>query len=370
MVNGPDDNFDCAAAYEALVEFLYLAPVGIIKFLPGGTIEMANPAAAQLLMPLATDGDMSDIYALLRDLAPDLRQHVSRFEPANGQIFDQMQLAIPASGITLMLDINKIDPNTLMAVVQNVTDLTAARREVLRQTQSQRLLASVFMGINTPVAVVRSDGFILITNLAFQGLIGYDSMSLAGLNIAAILPPDCKGLARAARTQQMLDGSCYTVQMEVVSKDGTRICVSMNSSLLKGNDAKQSRVVTLVRDPSTAAGHSSGHQVNKVEVLSLAPMREAIGRDWDRISSRGMEIAEQSIKRLLRPSDILKRGENDSFIIWFADGDESSNAAILLRARQLVRRTFTTEFGSKIGALVQASSALDPGSALAAAALA
>lgn len=364
------DDFDCAAAYEALVEFLYLAPVGIIKFVPDGTIEMANPAAAQVLMPLATDGDMSNLYALLRDLAPDLREHVSRFEPTAGQIFDQMELAIPAAGTTLMLDINKIDPRTLMAVVQNVSDLTAARREVLRQTQSQRLLASVFMGINTPVVVVRSDGFILITNHAFQGLIGYDAKSLVGLNIAAILPPDCKGLARVARTQQMLDGSCYTLPMEVVSKDGTRIHVSMNSSLLKGSDAKQSRVVTLVPEPAVAAGRSSGHRVNQVEVLSLAPLREAIGTEWERISSRGMKLAEQSVKQVLRPTDILRRGKGDTFVIWFADGSESSNAVFVLRAMQAVRRVFMTEFNPSIAALVQASGALDPGPAMVAAAYA
>ena len=99
-------DFDYEASYEALVEFLYLAPVGIIKFRPDGVIEMANPAAAQLLMPLAADGDMSDLYRLLSGIAPDLRTYVERFEDDAGQIFDQMELVVPSTRTTLMLDIN------------------------------------------------------------------------------------------------------------------------------------------------------------------------------------------------------------------------------------------------------------------------
>jgi hypothetical protein len=38
---------------ETLLEFLYLTPVGIVKFRLDGAIDIANPVAAALLMPLA-----------------------------------------------------------------------------------------------------------------------------------------------------------------------------------------------------------------------------------------------------------------------------------------------------------------------------
>ncbi len=358
MAADEEEEFDCASAYEALVEFLYLAPVGIIKFRPDGMIDMANPAAAQLLMPLADDGDMSNLYKLLTSVAPDLQEHVERYAPTNGQIFDQMQLLVPITQSTLMLDINKIDPRTLMAVIQDITDLTAARREVVRQTHSQRLLASVFMRINTPVVVVRADGFILMANHAFQGLLGYDSKSIAGLNISALLPLDCAGAARAARAQQMLDGGCYALPMEIMSKSGATLRVTMNSSLLRETDSKQIRVITLTAsDAGTSAPGVEG--ANQVEVLSLEALREAIGADWSRISDRGLGLAEQAVKRLLGADDILRRGKGDSFVIWFADGDQSRNAAIIARAMHGIRRVFMTEFGSKVMARVEASSALD-----------
>ncbi len=357
MAPDDGDEFDYASAYEALVEFLYLAPVGIIKFRPDGMIDMANPTAAQLLMPLADDGDMSDLYKLLKSVAPDLQEHVERYAPANGQIFDQMQLVVPITQNTLMLDINKIDPRTLMAVVQDITDLTAARREVVRQTHSQRLLASVFMRINTPVVVVRADGFVLMANHAFQTLLGYDLKSIAGLNISALLPLDCAGAARAARAQQMLDGGCYALPIEIMSKSGATLSVTMNSSLLRESDSKQIRVITLTMSPG--AGTPGAQGANQVEVLSLDALREAIGADWSRISDRGLGLAEQVVKRLLGSEDILRRGKGDSFVIWFAEGDRSRNAAIVARAMTGIRRVFMTEFGSKIMARVEASSALD-----------
>ena len=359
MTVDEEDEFDCASAYEALVEFLYLAPVGIIKFRPDGTIDMANPTAAQLLMPLADDGDMSGLYKLLKRVAPDLQEHVERFTPTNGQIFDQMQLLVPITQSTLMLDINKIDCRTFMAVVQDITDLTAAKREVVRQTHSQRLLASVFMRINTPVVVVRADGFILMANHAFQGLLGYDSKSIAGLNVSALLPLDCAGAARAARAQQMLDGGCYALPMEIMSKSGTPLSVTMNSSLLRESDSKQIRVITLTTNSEAGTSALGVQGANQVEVLSLEALREAIGTDWSRISERGLGLAEQVVKRLLGAEDILRRGKGDNFVIWFAEADRSRNAVIIVRAMQGIRRVFMTEFGSKIMARVEASSALD-----------
>ena len=353
-----EDEFDCASAYEALVEFLYLTPVGIIKFRPDGTIDMANPTAAQLLMPLATDGDMSDLYRLLSTIAPDLQMHAKRYQPDAGQIFDQMQVLVPDTETTLMLDINKINAKTFMAVVQDITDLTAARREVVRRTDSQRLLASVFMRINSPVVVVRADGFILLSNRAFQTLMGYDSKSIAGLNISVLLPPDYTGAAHAARSQQMLDGGCYSMPIEIVPKDGTRVRVMMNSSLLRESDTKQLRVITLTADASPDSLGVVDGSVNQVEVLSLGSIREAVGQDWVHISDRGLTLAEQEVKRILGAGDILKRGKGDTFVIWFADGNRTRNTATMIRAAQGIRRVFMTEFSSKIAARIEASSTI------------
>jgi PAS domain S-box-containing protein len=349
------DDEEGAASYEALVEFLYLAPVGIIKFRPDGTIDMANPAAAQLLMPLATDGDMSDLFRLFAGIAPDLQAHVRRFGKPAGQIFDQMQIAVPNSRTVLMLDINKINGSTLMAVVQNITDLTEARREVVRRTEAQRLLASVFMRLNTPVVIIRADGFILLSNVAFQSLIGYEGKSIAGLNIDALLPPDITGVAEATRWQQAIDGKPYEVETEIVAKGGRRFPVALSSCTLDEVESRDLRVVTLVprADPSGQIPATAFRGCSQVRTISLAAISEAVGADWVRIASRAMMLAEGIIKPLLGPSDILKIGKGNCFIVWFAEGDADRQNRILTRARQAVHNVFVTEFGTRIAERVR-----------------
>ena len=352
---------DLASAYEALVEFLYLTPIGIIKFRADGGIDMANPTAAQLLMPLVFDWDMSNLFRLLVPIAPDLRLHVQRFQEPTGPIVAEMQLFIPSTKNTLMLDINKINDTVLMAVIQNVSDLTEARREVVRRTESQRLLASVFMRLNTPVVVNRADGMIVLSNPAFQRLMGYDSKSLTGLSLDALIPPDAQGAARAALTQQIIDGKSYEVDIEVVAKSGARFPVGLHSALLDEADAKQLRVVTLFQiepRPVLAAQTSylqgrAEFPVNdwgivQVRTIKTSQFRTAIGGDWVNISARALMLVEDILKMLFAPSDIIKRGKDDSFIVWFSGGDPTHNAAILARAEQAVRRVFVTEFGSKI----------------------
>ncbi len=119
-----------------MVEFLYLTPVGIIKFRPDGHIEMANPMATQLLMPLTTGGDMANLYDLFNTLAPDLRGRVAGFQPVAGPICDQMQLQTPQADQVLTLGINKIDDHSFMAVLQDITQ-AISRETRIRDDQAR-----------------------------------------------------------------------------------------------------------------------------------------------------------------------------------------------------------------------------------------
>ena len=65
-------------AYEALMQFLYRAPVGLAQVAPDGQIEMINPMAAQLLMPLSANGNLDNLFVTLEIVAPALR-HASRW---------------------------------------------------------------------------------------------------------------------------------------------------------------------------------------------------------------------------------------------------------------------------------------------------
>src|SRR3954466_5185 len=61
------------AAHEALIQFLYQAPIGLVQTAVDGTITMVNPMSAQLLMPLSRDGSLDNLFDVLEPLLPDLR---------------------------------------------------------------------------------------------------------------------------------------------------------------------------------------------------------------------------------------------------------------------------------------------------------
>jgi hypothetical protein len=126
---------------ELLLEFLYLTPVGVVKFRLDGTIDIANPVAAALLMPLAPDSEMSDLYRVLLAVAPDLRDRVEGFQALAGSICDQLHVAIPNMPTVLTLSIIKINPDVFVAVIQDIT--RAIEQETRIRDDQQRFRAIV-----------------------------------------------------------------------------------------------------------------------------------------------------------------------------------------------------------------------------------
>jgi hypothetical protein len=64
---------------DELLQFVYLTPVGIVKFRADGTVNLINPLAAQLLLPLLPEADLENLYDSLMPLIPDLGQRLPRF---------------------------------------------------------------------------------------------------------------------------------------------------------------------------------------------------------------------------------------------------------------------------------------------------
>lgn len=132
---GDNDN-----AYESLIQFLYRAPVALIQLQKDGVIEMLNPMASQLLMPLSRDGDLLNFFQVLRPYAPDLQQLCADFKLVQGLICEGMRIAVneiqrdhPDSPAVLSLGLLQVDGNRLMAVLLDAT------HEVVRE---QRTLAN------------------------------------------------------------------------------------------------------------------------------------------------------------------------------------------------------------------------------------
>jgi diguanylate cyclase (GGDEF)-like protein/PAS domain S-box-containing protein len=136
--------------YEALIQFLYIAPIGLMQVRMDGDIIMVNPLCAQLLMPLSRGGDLSNLYIALESVAPDLRSRVLSFDAPSGLICESWQLQVPADPMhkesrrILALTLLKLDDQRLMVVLGDVTQSVQREREL---RQSQAWISSIATGL-------------------------------------------------------------------------------------------------------------------------------------------------------------------------------------------------------------------------------
>ena len=111
--------------YEALIQFLYQAPIGLIQTSRTGDVTMMNPMSAQLLMPLSPHGDLDNLFDILYGLAPQLRELVDEVTAVSGMVVDGMRIPTGAGphARTLSLRLIKLSESALMA---SVSDASAA----------------------------------------------------------------------------------------------------------------------------------------------------------------------------------------------------------------------------------------------------
>ncbi len=137
------DNPDAAAASEALIAFLYRAPIGLVQATPDGEVTLINPMSAQLLMPLAPDGDLGNLFDVLAPVAPELRGLVAQASEPGSVVCDALRLWLPIrpgarAGTpppVLSLSLQRMDSSTLMA---SLTDVSLTVQQELEQ-QAQRV---------------------------------------------------------------------------------------------------------------------------------------------------------------------------------------------------------------------------------------
>jgi len=146
-----DDLAQLSAEYEALIQFLYLAPVGLVQLAADGEIAMINPIAAQLLMPHSRNGGLDNLFVALEDIAPDLRNLCQQSTVQSGKICDGMHVHLHAgSGCSkrmpqiLSITLLRLDASRIMAVIDDITE--QVRREC-RQRQNDAWLNAVLTGI-------------------------------------------------------------------------------------------------------------------------------------------------------------------------------------------------------------------------------
>lgn len=123
---------------EALFELFLLSPIGFVETDEDGKVEVANPAARQLLAGFTRDWSISDLFAALGDAAPDLSSRARTFEAPRGVVVDNMELLAPGAGRGLALSLIKLHENRFVAIVSDASALATSRGFVTRLEQQMQ----------------------------------------------------------------------------------------------------------------------------------------------------------------------------------------------------------------------------------------
>ena len=126
-------------AYEALVQFLYRAPIGLVQTDLAGVVDMLNPMASNLLMPLATNAGLDNLFEVLDAVAPQVKGLADAFGEQSGVVCEGLRVPLdqahwaPGAPQVLSISLMKLDPQRLMAVITDATLEMQREQETLRR---------------------------------------------------------------------------------------------------------------------------------------------------------------------------------------------------------------------------------------------
>jgi diguanylate cyclase (GGDEF)-like protein/PAS domain S-box-containing protein len=181
MISDEQDNDSIELEYEALLSFMYLSPVGLIRTDPSGKIDMLNPMATQLLMPLVKSFGLENLFETLASVAPELRNLVTSFRESCGSICVNHRIHVSSAadgGIVLACTIVKVNEEVLITVLTDVSCQVATERR-LRQTDSW--LDAIYTIVNDfAVLGLTNQGVINSWSPSAERLTGYTESEAVG----------------------------------------------------------------------------------------------------------------------------------------------------------------------------------------------
>ena len=218
---------DLKSDYESLLQFLYMAPVGLVQMQANGHIVMINPCSAQLLLPIAPDGDLSNLFKTLEDIAPELQSLCANFAKKRGQICDSLRVQLTA-GIPgkedakfLAFTLLKLDMNRIMAVITDITLLVKRERQL---QHNEAWFNAIFTDVSEyAIASLDNEGKIERWNVSMERLTKFDELDVEGQSYGVFFPEDATNQERLKDRLMEADQNGWDLlEGWCLRKDGSR----------------------------------------------------------------------------------------------------------------------------------------------------
>ena len=258
------NEMDSEKELQALMTFLYMAPVGVLQMSADGQISLMNPMAANLLMPLQADGTLTNLFDAIDHSLPEVRKLVAEHDKSNGTICKALRFA-PffrarryAENKTYELTLLKVAADTLMGMLTDVTEAVMREEQIrLGSAWYNALLNDQF---KYGVVGLDEHGLILNWNEAMEKLTGLSATEAIGQPCSTLFDDALSFSKRLPDLLYDVTASGWTLQNDwCVKADGARFWASYIISVPEMSDvldvhvavfpdAKKSAFVLLIRD--------------------------------------------------------------------------------------------------------------------------
>ena len=367
------DKNDLESEYEALLSFMYLSPVGIVRSDKSGRVDMMNPLAAQLLMPLVKGGDIENIFDSLASVAPELRNLVASFEAERGPVCENHRVFVtPArdDAVVLACSIIKVSVDVLMMVLTDISRQVAAERRA-RQTESW--LAGIYTSVNDfAFFTLDAEGCIDSWNPSVERLTGFGEMEVVGHMLSRFYARDEIVLHRSPEHIALTrDEGWHVEEFWCETKTGRRYWGQVLVAVLREDDGDISGYSVVLRDVTERKMHSDNLArllttdhltgvTNRAHFFEIAESEVARAQRHDRALSlvmvdadhfkrindtAGHQAGDDVLKRiadeakaLLRSSDTVARLGGEEFVLMLPSTTTGEAMVVAERLRVAVER--------------------------------
>ena len=242
---------DANEEYEALLEFVYLCPVGLAQLDSRGGVEMMNSAGARIMMEIATRPGVENLFDALGTAGEELRMLSEGLTADQGTVCEAHRVTfnVPRRATPLVLSITllKLSPTRTMAVFADESASAAQERAARKAEQRVR---AVFDGVRD-YAIFALDRNCLVEswNKSAERLFGYPTEEAIGREYFSLFPRDPSSSARlAGLVSGAVEGGWSEDEGWWARKETTRFWGSSVVSLIEDEDGSCTGYIVVTRD--------------------------------------------------------------------------------------------------------------------------
>lgn len=241
--------------YEELLQFLYRTPWGLMQAARNGDIQMMNPVVAKVLMPLAFNGRMDNLFDLLRNTRPELKALVDATTERYCVVCEDLPLpglhqqavgaGEAARGLSISIFVQAHD--TLMVVVRESYIL-----ERIRST-SQTAELNALQHLPGLGLLKTCYGLITWSNPGAQHMLVYTPNQLQDAPFSSLFPQGVGELLLESCMPTLMAGASYTERLSLAPRSTGTVTLDVSATSLSFENQE---ILWTLMVPSTSPTHS------------------------------------------------------------------------------------------------------------------